>query len=389
MLLLLLSAAQAQECTAPLSPDAFSARLDQVKEGVLFGEPAAADELARLEAQLPCLDGPVDRVDLARLMQSQAAYALFLGQDPKDHLQRAAILGEPPDPDYGPQFAQALAAAAPTETAYLDLDFQPAPAVLFVDGQIHYDTGPQQVAAGWHIVQWMGDDGAWTTRVLQLGPGGRERIQVHAVGSTPPPPPPQTNTSTPASPSEVTLVLNAGLAYQIGHASYTTPTTVWSGLIGAPALSVGLHSTGTWHLRADANLIPWATGSHSGGSNRVAVGGGWQQTQGKRLHLAPAVLVAGASRPTSDGDSSAPTFEPDLAFGGSLLLGLQASEALALSLALEGLQTGVGARLGTRVSLPGVSAVPLWVGASANTFRGNQGDSLSWAQVGVGGSLGI
>ena len=73
--------ALAQECAVPLEPEAMALRLEAVKDGVLFGEPAAAAELSAIEASLPCLSGPVDQAELGKLMLGQAAYGTFMGTD--------------------------------------------------------------------------------------------------------------------------------------------------------------------------------------------------------------------------------------------------------------------------------------------------------------------
>ena len=168
LLLLGAGAALAQECPVPLEPEAMALRLEAVKDDVLFGEPSAKQELSAIEDSLPCLNGPLDRRELGKLMLGQAAFGTFMSLDSSVYYERAAALGAG-DLDYGPEVQAKLDGVQPAPPALLILDFEPDPAVLLVDGVVTYTTGPREIASGWHIVQWLQDDG-WQVRVLELGP---------------------------------------------------------------------------------------------------------------------------------------------------------------------------------------------------------------------------
>lgn len=385
--LALSSVAQGQECEVPLEPEAVAARLDAVKEGVLFGEPAAQQELSAIEDSLVCLNGPLDQAELGELMLAQAAYATFMGSDGTVYYQRAARLGAT-DPDYGVDVAAKVQAAVQPDPALLVLDFEPVPAVMFVDGVITYSTGPRELSSGWHIVQWLGDVG-WEVRVIELAPAGEETISVRTApppAATEPPPAAPPRDKAPRAPREGLAQASAALGYQIARATLEQEGQVYDGLQGTPSAVLRVRTLGTWHLRAGAELGPFASGARTGSPARGHVAGGWQQREGLELSASAGVLIAGASVLNAEGTGQDPSFDSGRAFGAALVLSARPIEQVYLELQGHWLPGGFGGGVLAQGRVFQVGSVPLLLSLGANHWRA-QDARLSWAQVGVGTSL--
>ncbi len=386
--LALAGVAHGQECEKALEPEAVAARLDAVKEGVLFGEPAAQQELSAIEDSLVCLNGPLDQAELGELMLAQAAYATFMGSDGSVYYQRAARLGAT-DPDYGVDVAAKVQAAVQPDPALLVLDFEPVPAVMFVDGVITYSTGPRELSSGWHIVQWLGDEG-WEVRVLDLAPGGEEVISVRTA------PPPTATTepgssassedTVPRAPREGLVQASVAVGYQIARASLGQDGQVYDGLQGTPSAVIRARTLGTWHLRVGAELGPFASGARTGSPARGHVAAGWQQREGLELSAAAGLLIAGASVLNAGAPGQDPSFDSGRAFGAALVLSARPIEPVYLELQGQWLPGGVGGGVLVQGQVWQAGSVPLLLSVGANHWRG-QDTRLSWAQLGLGTSL--
>jgi hypothetical protein len=390
-LLLLLGAgvALAQECPVPLEPEAMALRLEAVKDGVLFGEPAAKQELSAIEASLPCLTGPLDQAELGKLMLGQAAYGTFMGQESSVYYQRAAGFGAG-DPDYGPEVQAKLDAVQPSPPALLILDFEPVPAVILVDGVITYSTGPRELASGWHIVQWLQDDG-WQVRVLELGPSQEAEISVRAA---PAPPvdqaaPEQVLEKTPREPrtSDRGGLASAAAGYQLAVSKVGREGQSYEGLQGGPVLVLRARTAGTWHLRLGAELSPGASGARTGSPTRAHLAAGWQQDHGLGLGLAVGPVLGGASLLVLQAAGEDPNFEPGRAWGAGVLIQLQPIDSIYLELQGQWIDAGFGVALLAQLHLVDLGPVPLLLSVGGQHWQSAESGRLSWAQLGVGSTL--
>lgn len=390
--LLGLGTALAQECPLPLEPEAVASRLEAVKDGVLFGEPAAASELAAIEASLPCLNGPLDQAELAKLMLGQAAYGTFMGTDSAVYYQRAARLGAS-DPDYGPEVQAKLDAVEAAPQALLILDFEPVPAVILVDGVITYSTGPREVESGWHIVQWLGDEG-WQARVLDLQSNEEARISVRAAPAEVDPaavatdePLREKTPRAPRSAGQGGAVASAAMGYQLTLSKLSEQGQVYEGLQGGPALVLRARSTGTWHVRAGAELVPGASGPRTGSPARAHLAAGWQQTEGLGLGLALGPVLGGDSDLVAGLPGQAPSFDRGRAFGAGLVAQAQPMDSLYLELQAQWLGAGLGGALLAQYQVADLGPLPLLLSVSGSHWRGAEIGQLSWVQAGVGSSF--
>ena len=365
-------------------------RLEAVKEGVLFGEPAAAAELSAIEASLPCLNGPVDQAELGELMLGQAAYGTFMGTDSSVYYQRAAALGAG-DPDYGPEVQANLDAVQIAAPALLILDFEPVPAVILVDGVITYSTGPREMASGWHIVQWLGDQG-WQVRVLELGPSQEATISVREVVSAPEPELPAKEREgakeTRGGANERGVVASVALGYQLAVSQQTAAQgQVYKGLQGGPALVLRARTGGNLHVRVGAELVPGASGPRTGSPARGHLAVGWQQDHGPKLGLAAGPVLGGASSLVPGLSDQAPSFEPGRALGAGLVAQVQPMDALYLELQGEWINAGFGGSLLAQLQLAELGPLPLMVSVGGHHWQSAQVGRTSWIQVGAGSTL--
>ncbi|MCB9797638.1 MAG: hypothetical protein H6741_33530 [Alphaproteobacteria bacterium] len=184
-----MAAEPADEC--PIQPDEYTARVDAVRELVAFAEPSAEAELTQLELLLvACVDGPVSRDTIVRLILAQGAYEIL--RDGGDaargdrYLGWAATLGGPEawDASYGPDVEKRFNAVARKKPglAVLDLSFADEVTVVSVDGEVIYEYGLTQVKEGRHVVQWSTGE-RWFADVVEVEAGGRR-----LVGGGPPTP---------------------------------------------------------------------------------------------------------------------------------------------------------------------------------------------------------
>ncbi len=173
----------ADDCPTRPEPDRFHNKVEAVKERVAFAEPDLTPVLDELQLVAEkCIQGPAYIDDLAALHMARGAYALLANGDPVlaevYFVNAAALAGaKANEPLYGPEVSAALLAvlAQDSRTAVLDITFQWEPVVLVLDGEVHYDYGPNDVPAGWHLVQWKAED-LWFSEAVQLGPGGRAHV---------------------------------------------------------------------------------------------------------------------------------------------------------------------------------------------------------------------
>ena len=388
LLLLGAGAALAQECPVPLEPEAMALRLEAVKDDVLFGEPSAKQELSAIEDSLPCLNGPLDRRELGKLMLGQAAFGTFMSLDSSVYYERAAALGAG-DLDYGPEVQAKLDGVQPGPPALLILDFEPDPAVLLVDGVVTYTTGPREIASGWHIVQWLQDDG-WQVRVLELGPNEEFEISVRAV-ATPLPEQPPTEQVPKERREPLTVgrggVASAAMGYQLALTKIQHQDQTYEGLQGGPALILRARSHGAWHLRLGAELSPGASGARSGSSTRAHLAAGWQQDQGLGLGLALGPVLGGASTLVAQAAGEDPRFEPGRAWGTALIVQLKPIDPLYLELQGHWLDAGVGGALLAQLQVGELGPVPLLMSIGGQHWQSAEGGRLSWVQVGVGSAF--
>lgn len=382
--------ALAQECAAPLEPEAMALRLEAVKDGVLFGEPAAAAELSAIEASLPCLSGPVDQAELGKLMLGQAAYGTFMGTDSAVYYQRAAALGAG-DSDYGPEVQAKLDAVQAPPPALLILDFEPIPPVILVDGVITYSTGPREMASGWHIVQWLGEDG-WQVRVMVLDPSQEATISVRTaevpvVAEDPADVPRDKPPREARSSKEQGLVASAAVGYQLALSRLTEQGQVYEGLQGGPALVLRARSTGSLHLRLGAELVPGASGPRTGSPARAHLAMGWQQDQGPRLGLALGPVLGGASSLVPSVSGLDPAFEPGRAWGVGLVTQVQPVDALYIELQGEWVDAGIGASVLAQMQLGQLGPMPLLISVGGHHWQSAEAGRSSWVQVGLGSAF--
>ena len=381
--------ALAQECAAPLEPEAMALRLEAVKDGVLFGEPAAAAELSAIEASLPCLSGPVDQAELGKLMLGQAAYGTFMGTDSAVYYQRAAALGAG-DSDYGPEVQAKLDAIAAPPPALLILDFDPIPPVILVDGVITYSTGPREMASGWHIVQWLGDEG-WQVRGMELGPSQEATISVRTaeVPGVPEDPADVAQEKPPreARSKERGAVASVALGYQLALSKLTEQGQLYEGLQGGPALVLRARTAGSLHLRLGAELVPGASGARTGSPARAHLAVGWQQDQGPRLGLALGPVLGGASSLVPSVSGLAPSFEPGRAWGLGLVTQVQPLDALYLEVQGEWIDAGFGASVLAQMQLVELGSIPLLISVGGHHWQSAQAGRSSWVQVGLGSAF--
>jgi hypothetical protein len=364
-------------------------RLEAVKDGVLFGEPAAAAELSAIEASLPCLSGPVDQAELGKLMLGQAAYGTFMGTDSAVYYQRAAALGAG-DSDYGPEVQSKLDAVQAPPPALLILDFEPIPAVILVDGVITYSTGPRELASGWHIVQWLGDEG-WQVRVMELDPSQEATISVRTaeVPVVPEEPAdlPRDKPAREARSNERGAVASAALGYQLARSKLTEQGQLYEGLQGGPALVLRARTTGKLHFRLGAELAPLASGARTGSPARAHLAAGWQQDQGPRLGLALGPVLGGASSLVPSESGLDPAFEPGRAWGVGLITQVQPLDALYLEVQGEWIDAGFGAAVLAQMQLVELGPMPLLISVGGHHWQSAQAGRSSWVQVGLGSAF--
>ena len=170
MLLVFLQVARAQECPERLDPDTFSARVSALKEPVAFADPSVAEEITALEGLVVCVDGPTYPYDLQNLHQARGAFELLVNADAAASnaaLTRALSVGATADPDYGPDIEAAFTALPPPGAGQIDLQWSSDPYVLVVDGGVSYTYGEQPLGQGWHLIQWMNDEG-WHSEVVMV-----------------------------------------------------------------------------------------------------------------------------------------------------------------------------------------------------------------------------
>ena len=168
MLLVFLQVAWAQDCPERLDPDTFSARVSALKEPVAFADPSVAEEITALEGLVVCVDGPTYPYDLQNLHQARGAFELLVNADAAASnaaLKRALSVGATADPDYGPDIEAAFTALPPPGAGQIDLQWSSDPYVLVVDGGVSYTYGVQPLGQGWHLIQWMNDEG-WHSEVV-------------------------------------------------------------------------------------------------------------------------------------------------------------------------------------------------------------------------------
>lgn len=182
--LLLLPMAQAATCPETLAPEAFSKRVHGVRESVAFADPEAAKELETLHALLGgCVTGPLSREDIVALLLAEGAYEALREGGTAAKADRllawAVALGgaEAWDEAYGPDVQARFdaAVAKPKVTGKLDISFVVEPAVVSLDGEVIYEMGVRDVAAGMHVVQWLDGD-KWKAEIVILDAGKRVTV---------------------------------------------------------------------------------------------------------------------------------------------------------------------------------------------------------------------
>lgn len=356
MLILLAGLARANDCSSHPSPERFHDKVEGVKERVAFAEPDLIPVLEDLEYVAGhCVQGPAAKADLTGVLMARAAYALLANGDPTEadtYLRRAAALSgaKANEPLYGPDVSAALIAvlAEDGRTATLDITFKWDPSVLVLDGEVHYDLGPNEVPAGWHVVQWKADD-VWLSDAVVLEPGGRAHVgdgtpTMVAGGTDEPvdpdaplmvevrtgnrkdrqkadkdPKTPRPPRATPAVlyvPVEAPGRLVASGGYHVAQATVTDGGYRFNGWMGLPEGRLRLRYGRRFRVVAEAGMGPPSTDGRASLLTRGRVMGAvagspswtWQLAAGPVVGFTPSML------PMTDVEPQ-PTFAGNMAYG--------------------------------------------------------------------------
>ena len=177
-------------CPAVLHANELSARVTALVEPVAFAEDSAELELVAIEGTLAegCVEMTVPKETLGALFMAQGAYALLRGEAPAKaelYLKRAAAIGAPIEPSYGPTVETAYRRASNSlqGDAVIELSFPKPPDLVVVDGELIYDADERRVLLGAHLVQWYdaGQD-RWFAEWVVLEEWGERRL----IGGGPP-----------------------------------------------------------------------------------------------------------------------------------------------------------------------------------------------------------
>ena len=178
---LLVSSVSAAECTERITPEAFRARVEAVREPVAFADPAAQGQIDGLLVLMErCINGPVRREDIAGLFLARGAWEILAGAESdwhlqlaRDHLTWAYAVGSRDawEPMYGPQVEEVFdeVSSQLLEKGVLDLTFRSVPEVTVLDGEVVREQGRRFVTAGAHLVQWK-DETGWHGQIVRLEP---------------------------------------------------------------------------------------------------------------------------------------------------------------------------------------------------------------------------
>ena len=355
-------AVAADNCPTRPDPDRFHDKVEAVKERVAFARPdlnPVLDELQLIADE--CIQGPAYVDDLASLQMARGAYALLADGDPiksEFHFRNAAALtgAKANEPLYGPEVSAALIAilAEDTRTAVLDITFQWEPVVLVLDGEVHYQYGPNDIPAGWHLVQWKAED-LWFSQAVQLKPGGRVHVgdgipskdetQIGELvteetrggrkkddaasddlmvevrtgnrkGREKRERPQTTLPPVLYAPVEDPGLVTAFASYHVARATVGVGTSTYDGLVGSPDGRVRLRYGKRFRVVAEAGIGAPSGEGRASLSTRArvygAVAGGpdwtWQLSAGPVLGFLPGTIVP-------------PTPEPEPVFAGTVAVG--------------------------------------------------------------------
>ncbi|MCP4805059.1 MAG: hypothetical protein GY884_06895 [Proteobacteria bacterium] len=347
--LLLTSLAWADDCPSHPTPERFHDKVEAVKERVAFAEPDLISVLQDLEfVAANCVQGPILKEDLSGVLMARAAYAMLANGDPTEadiYLWRAAGLAgaKANEPLYGPDVAAALIAvlADDAHPATLDITFRWDPSVLVLDGEVHYDLGLNDVAPGWHVVQWRAED-VWLSEAVVLEPGGYAHVgdgSPTEIGSGDDEPAGDDSlmvevrtgdrkgrekkerpgiTAPPIFyvPIESSGQLVASGGYHIAQADVSDGETSFTGWMGLPEGRLRLRYGRRFRVLAEVGMGPPNTEGRAALLNRgrvmVGVAGSpswtWQLAAGPVVGFTPGMLPM--TEPTES-----PTFAGDLAYG--------------------------------------------------------------------------
>jgi hypothetical protein len=246
------------------------------------------------------------------------------------------------------------------------------------------------MASGWHIVQWLGDEG-WQVRVMELGPSQEATISVRTaeVPGVPEDPADVAQEKPPreARSKERGAVASVALGYQLALSKLTEQGQLYEGLQGGPALVLRARTTGSLHLRLGAELVPGASGARTGSPARAHLAVGWQQDQGPRLGLALGPVLGGASSLVPSVSGLAPSFEPGRAWGLGLVTQVQPLDALYLEVQGEWIDAGFGASVLAQMQLVELGSIPLLISVGGHHWQSAQAGRSSWVQVGLGSAF--
>jgi len=385
------------ECPTRPDPDRFHDKVEAIKEPVAFADPDLQSQLDELQLIAEkCIQGPVYTDDLTALHMAKGAYALLAHGDPmlsNRHLAYAAALGgaKASEPLYGPEVNAALLEhlARDVHPGTLDITFQWEPVVLVLDGEVHYDYGPNQVTAGWHLVQWKAED-LWFSEAVLITPGGR----VHVGDGTPTPDqteeigelvdpndglmvevrtgdrkgrekrerPETTLPPVLYAPVEDPGVVSATAAYHVARAEVAVGDSMYTGMVGAPDGRVRVRYGKRFRVVAEAGMgAPSGEGRASlatRGRLYGAIAGGpswtWQLAAGPVVGFLPTTIIppnpeaqpvfTGAFTPGAGGELSVSLDTIDAYARGAWLGGaLEAAAGGAYRLAFDPVEVVVGA----------------------------------------------
>ena len=180
-LFLLAAAASAQEpaCTERIAPQRLTQEIEALRQGLLNGEEAVGERLNALFRNMnECVDGPVERSDIGKLLMARGAFGILTKKVAPEAAQQQmtwayAISGRDVfDEAYGLEVQEAfdIATEGVLPRATIDLSFDRDPRVVVIDGKVVYDRGQRSVAATYHLIQWL-DKNGWHSETVVLTPG--------------------------------------------------------------------------------------------------------------------------------------------------------------------------------------------------------------------------